>query len=118
MEPGLWTGIGRARSGCGAALVGSVDQVMTKLERYQRMGIRAFVLSGYPHLEEAHRFAELVFPLLPLEVQRKLPGRTLTGPFGEIVANAYVPQPAAADSAKGAAHSATPQAQERANVPA
>lgn len=64
VEPGLWTGIGRARSGCGAALVGSVDQVMTKLERYQRMGIRAFVLSGYPHRDECEQFGAKVLPQL------------------------------------------------------
>ena len=64
VEPGLWTGIGRARSGCGAALVGSVDQVMTKLERYQRMGIRAFVLSGYPHRDECDQFGTKVLPQL------------------------------------------------------
>jgi len=64
VEPGLWTGIGRARSGCGAALVGSVDQVMTKLERYQRMGIRAFVLSGYPHRDECEQFGTKVLPQL------------------------------------------------------
>ena len=64
VEPGLWTGIGRARSGCGAALVGSVDQVMTKLERYQRMGIRAFVLSGYPHRDECEQFGSKVLPQL------------------------------------------------------
>ena len=64
VEPGLWTGIGRARSGCGAALVGSVDQVMTKLERYQRMGIRAFVLSGYPHRDACEQFGTKVLPQL------------------------------------------------------
>ena len=64
VESGLWTGIGRARSGCGAALVGSVDQVMTKLERYQRMGIRAFVLSGYPHRDECDQFGTKVLPQL------------------------------------------------------
>ena len=64
VESGLWTGIGRARSGCGAALVGSVDQVMTKLERYQRMGIRAFVLSGYPHRDECEQFGTKVLPQL------------------------------------------------------
>lgn len=64
VEPGLWTGIGRARSGCGAALVGSVDQVMTKLERYQRLGIRAFVLSGYPHRGECDQFGSKVLPQL------------------------------------------------------
>lgn len=65
VEPGLWTGIGRARSGCGAALVGSVDQVLSKLERYRAMGIRAFILSGYPHAAECEAFGTKVLPQLP-----------------------------------------------------
>ncbi|SFE38519.1 LLM class flavin-dependent oxidoreductase [Roseivivax sediminis] len=64
VEPGLWTGIGRARSGCGAALVGSVDQVMSKIERYRDMGIRAFIFSGYPHLDECRIFGQKVLPNL------------------------------------------------------
>ncbi|MGB0438910.1 MAG: LLM class flavin-dependent oxidoreductase, partial [Paracoccaceae bacterium] len=64
VEPGLWTGVGRARSGCGAALVGSVDQVMTKIEAYQKMGIRAFIFSGYPHMDEAQHFGTKVLPHL------------------------------------------------------
>lgn len=52
IEPHLWTGVGRARSGCGAALVGSVDQVLSAIHDYQKMGIRAFIFSGYPHLQE------------------------------------------------------------------
>ena len=62
IEPHLWTGVGRARSGCGAALVGSTDQVMSKLEAYQKMGIRAFILSGYPHIEEAEHFGARILP--------------------------------------------------------
>lgn len=64
IEPHLWTGIGRARSGCGAALVGSVDQVMSEIEEYQKMGIRAFIFSGYPHLDECRHFGEKVLPHL------------------------------------------------------
>ncbi len=64
LEPHLWTGIGRARSGCGAALVGSTDQVMGKLETYRKMGMRAFILSGYPHLDEARHFGARVMPHL------------------------------------------------------
>ncbi|MEO0564056.1 MAG: LLM class flavin-dependent oxidoreductase, partial [Chloroflexota bacterium] len=56
VEPHLWTGIGRARSGCGAALVGSPQQIIDKIERYKAMGIRAFIFSGYPHLDECQRF--------------------------------------------------------------
>ena len=62
VEENLWTGIGRARSGCGAALVGSSEQVRAKLQMYQGLGIEAFILSGYPHLEECRRFGELVLP--------------------------------------------------------
>jgi alkanesulfonate monooxygenase len=64
VEPNVWTGVGRARSGCGAALVGSVDQVMTKIEAYQKMGMRSFIFSGYPHLEEARHFGTKVLPQL------------------------------------------------------
>ena len=64
VEPGLWTGVGRARSGCGAALVGSTDQVMSKIEAYQKMGIRAFIFSGYPHIDEAKHFGARIMPNL------------------------------------------------------
>ena len=57
VEDHLWTGIGRARSGCGAAIVGDPDQVRAKLEAYRDVGIEAFILSGYPHLDEGERFA-------------------------------------------------------------
>ncbi|MGB0718162.1 MAG: LLM class flavin-dependent oxidoreductase, partial [Alphaproteobacteria bacterium] len=62
IEPNLWTGIGRARSGCGAAIVGSADQVLSQIEEYQKMGIRSFIFSGYPHLEECKHFGRLVMP--------------------------------------------------------
>ena len=61
-EAHLWTGIGRARSGCGAAIVGDPDQVLAKLRDYQAMGIEAFILSGYPHAAEADLFARHVLP--------------------------------------------------------
>lgn len=64
VEPHLWTGVGRARSGCGAAIVGSTDQVLSELEAYQKMGIRAFILSGYPHKEECEHFGSRVMPQL------------------------------------------------------
>ena len=63
-EPNLWTGVGRARSGCGAAIVGDPDQVLAKLEGYRAMGIEAFILSGYPHAAEADLFARHVLPRL------------------------------------------------------
>lgn len=64
VESNLWTGIGKARSGCGAALVGNPDQILGKLNRYMDMGIRSFIFSGYPHIDECNRFAELVLPRL------------------------------------------------------
>jgi alkanesulfonate monooxygenase len=65
VEDGLWTGIGRARSGAGAAIVGDPDQVRAKLDAYRSVGIDAFILSGYPHLPECERFARLVLDDLP-----------------------------------------------------
>ena len=62
IEDNLWTGIGRARSGCGAAIVGNPDQVLAKLKAYQAEGIEAFILSGYPHLNECDMFARYVLP--------------------------------------------------------
>lgn len=64
IEPHLWTGVGRARSGCGAALVGSTDQILSELESYRKMGIRAFIFSGYPHIDEARHFGTRVMPEL------------------------------------------------------
>ena len=63
-EDNLWTGIGRARSGCGAAIVGDPDQVLKKLQAYQALGIEAFILSGYPHQAEGDLFARHVLPKL------------------------------------------------------
>ena len=86
VEPHLWTGVGRARSGCGAALVGSADQVLSELESYQKMGIRAFILSGYPHLDECKHFGQKVLPQmstcsLPHEYGR-VPASTPATPLG------------------------------------
>jgi alkanesulfonate monooxygenase len=86
IEPHLWTGIGRARSGCGAALVGSVDQVMSKIEEYQKMGIRAFIFSGYPHLDECDHFGTKVLPGLKTcslpHAYGRVPATTPATPLG------------------------------------
>lgn len=86
IEPNLWTGVGRARSGCGAAIVGSTDQVLTKLEELQKMGIRAFVLSGYPHLDEACHFGSRVLPQMNTcqlnRVWGRVPDTTPATPLG------------------------------------
>jgi alkanesulfonate monooxygenase len=64
VEDNLWTGIGRARSGCGAAIVGDPDQVLAKLNAYRALGMEAFILSGYPHAAECDLFARHVLPRL------------------------------------------------------
>jgi len=84
--------VGLVRGGAGTALVGGATTVAARIEEHAALGIDNFVFSGYPHLEEAFRFAELVFPLLPLDVRHKLPGSGLTGLFGEVVANNYLPR--------------------------
>ncbi|MBT7643160.1 MAG: LLM class flavin-dependent oxidoreductase [Rhodobiaceae bacterium] len=62
VEDNLWTGVGRARSGCGAAIVGDPDQVLAKLNAYRELGIESFILSGYPHRDECDLFAKYVLP--------------------------------------------------------
>ena len=91
ISPNLWAGVGLARSGAGTALVGDPQTVAARIKEYADLGIDIFVLSGYPHLEEAYRFAELVFPLLPVALQNKLTGGSLFGPLGEVVANVGAP---------------------------
>jgi alkanesulfonate monooxygenase len=92
IAPNLWAGVGLVRGGAGTALVGNPQQVADRINEYAALGLEYFILSGYPHLDEAHRFAELVFPLLPLDVRDKLSAPALTGPFGEVVANSYAPR--------------------------
>jgi alkanesulfonate monooxygenase len=93
ISPNLWAGVGLVRGGAGTALVGDPEQVAARMKEYMALGIDRFILSGYPHLEECYRFAELVFPLLPL---RATTGNNLgparnAGPFGEIIANVAPP---------------------------
>ncbi|MCC4616133.1 FMNH2-dependent alkanesulfonate monooxygenase [Xanthomonas campestris pv. asclepiadis] len=95
VSPNLWAGVGLVRGGAGTALVGDPQTVAARIEEYAALGIDTFIFSGYPHLEEAYRFAELVFPLLPRAVKQKLPGQALSGPFGEVIANTIVPRASA-----------------------
>lgn len=86
VEPLLWTGIGRARSGCGAALVGDPDQIVDKLNSYRAMGMRAFILSGYPHGPECDLFARYVLPRLKTgrlaHAQNRIPNGMPATPLG------------------------------------
>ncbi|MDR6537706.1 FMNH2-dependent alkanesulfonate monooxygenase [Variovorax soli] len=91
ISPNLWAGVGLVRGGAGTALVGDAKTVAARIEEYAALGLDNFILSGYPHLEESYRFAELVFPLLPRKRRHGLPAGSLTGPFGEVVANLDAP---------------------------
>lgn len=71
----LWTDIGKVFSGCGGGLVGSAGQILEKLDRYMQMGMRSFVFSGFPLIEEASHFSKLVLPHLPNVKLAQLQGR-------------------------------------------
>ncbi|MDQ0506900.1 FMNH2-dependent alkanesulfonate monooxygenase [Xanthobacter agilis] len=94
VSPNLWAGVGLVRGGAGTALVGDPQTVAERMKEYMALGIDTFVLSGYPHLEEAYRFGESVLPLLPRAATTGAPGVVTThrGPFGEIIGNAIVPE--------------------------
>jgi alkanesulfonate monooxygenase len=93
VSPNLWAGVGLVRGGAGTALVGNPDEVAARMCEYMELGIDRFILSGYPHLEECYRFAELVFPKLPLKATtgNNLGPAKNAGPFGEVVANVLAP---------------------------
>jgi alkanesulfonate monooxygenase len=94
ISPNLWAGVGLVRGGAGTALVGDPETVAARMREYMSLGIESFILSGYPHLEECYRFAELVFPLLPLAAgtTRGGFGAVNGGPFGEIIGNDTLPE--------------------------
>ncbi|HEX4202537.1 MAG TPA: FMNH2-dependent alkanesulfonate monooxygenase [Chthoniobacterales bacterium] len=91
ISPNLWAGVGLVRSGAGTALVGSVENVVKRMKEYAELGIDTFIFSGYPHLEEAYRTAELLLPNLPLDHGDD--GRESAADFspGEVIANDYSP---------------------------
>lgn len=91
VSPNLWAGVGLVRGGAGTALVGSPEVVAERMLEYRELGIETFILSGYPHLEEAYRTAEALFPLLPIERRTSVTTHSLTGPFGEMIANEIPP---------------------------
>lgn len=87
VEPLLWTGIGKARSGCGCALVGNPDQILAKLNRYIDMGMRSFIFSGYPHFQECENIARIILPHLETgslpKFQKRVPNTEPTTPLGK-----------------------------------
>jgi alkanesulfonate monooxygenase len=88
ISPNLWAGVGLVRGGAGTALVGDADTVVKRMLEYQELGIETFIFSGYPHLEEAYRVAELLFPHLPLDYQPPSLETNMMSPFvGEIIGN-------------------------------
>ncbi|MFD1956026.1 FMNH2-dependent alkanesulfonate monooxygenase [Paenibacillus thailandensis] len=92
--PNLWAGIGLVRGGAGTALVGDPAAIAQRMREYEALGIETFILSGYPHLEEAYRVADLLFP--HLDLKRSAPnGPSSISPFGELIANEVRPTPKA-----------------------
>jgi len=91
ISPNLWAGVGLVRSGAGTALVGSVENVVKRMKEYAELGIDTFIFSGYPHLEEAYRTAELLLQNLPLNHGDD--GRESAADFspGEVIANDFSP---------------------------
>ncbi len=107
VSPNLWAGVGLVRGGAGTALVGDADTVAARLLEYAALGIDTFILSGYPHLEEAHRVAELLLPRLPMERETRAVEYNPTGPFGEMLANRFPP---GSITPNGARHEGEPRA--------
>ena len=93
VSPNLWAGVGLVRGGAGTALVGDPETVVARIQEYAALGIDTFIFSGYPHLEESYRFAELVFPLLGKG--KDAGAQSITGPFGEMMASDILPKKAA-----------------------
>ncbi|MBD2058020.1 FMNH2-dependent alkanesulfonate monooxygenase [Oculatella sp. FACHB-28] len=90
--PNLWAGVGLVRGGAGTALVGDADTVAARMQEYTDLGIDTFIFSGYPHLEEAYRVAELLFPKLPIaQTPPSLAPSRYLSPIGEIMANDRLP---------------------------
>jgi alkanesulfonate monooxygenase len=92
ISPNLWAGIGLVRGGAGTALVGDPQTVAERILEYKELGIDSFIFSGYPHLEEAYQFAELVFPLLPFNKGGVSAAQIGSKLAGEVIAEQKFPE--------------------------
>lgn len=108
VSPNLWAGVGLVRGGAGTALVGDAETVAERLLEYAELGIDTFILSGYPHLEEAYRVAELLLPRLPVVRDDRPIEYNPTGPFGEMLANRFPPGSVTRNGAQAPAAEPTP----------
>lgn len=88
VAPNLWAGVGLIRGGAGTALVGAPDSLAQRIAEYADIGIESFILSGYPHLEEAYRVAELLFPHLDIARDAPASARVTPGRAGEATGHA------------------------------
>jgi len=91
ISPNLWAGVGLVRAGAGTALVGDGPTVAQRINEYADLGIDTFILSGYPHLEEAYRVSELLFPHLDVAVSAPAAASDAIRPQGEVIANDFAP---------------------------
>ena len=96
VSPNLWAGVGLVRGGAGTALVGDGPTVAARVKEYADLGIDTFIFSGYPHLEESYRVAELLFPHLDIAQPERPASRGYVSPFGEMISSDILPKAAAA----------------------
>ncbi|MGW8172247.1 MAG: FMNH2-dependent alkanesulfonate monooxygenase [Stutzerimonas stutzeri] len=96
VAPNLWAGVGLVRGGAGTALVGDGPTVAARVKEYADLGIDTFIFSGYPHLEETYRVAELLFPHLDIAQPERPASRGYVSPFGEMISSDILPKAAAA----------------------
>ena len=89
ISPNLWAGVGLVRGGAGTSLVGDPETVAKRFLEYADLGIETFILSGYPHLEESYRVAELLFPLLPISDSEPSDGAHSRRTADEVVGNEF-----------------------------
>ena len=92
VSPNLWAGVGLVRGGAGTALVGDGPTVAERVKEYAALGIETFIFSGYPHLEESYRVAELLFPHLDIAAPERPESRGYVSPFGEMISSDIVPK--------------------------